>query len=138
MIAISSPKVIVIDYGVGNLLSIRRGLEHCGAVVTITSDPEQILAASRVVLPGVGAFGTAMDTLKNLEIVPVIHEVAKRGTPFLSICLGMQLLLNESEEFGVAEGFGLISGKVTAIPDKSINGEPIKNPNFPDIFRSQR
>lgn len=126
----SAHEIVVIDYGVGNLLSVRRGLEHCGATVILTSDPDKILAAQRVVLPGVGAFGNAMRALDELHLVAVIREVALRGTPFLGICLGMQLLLNESEEFGVTAGLGLIPGQVKVIPNHSTTGEPLKIPHI--------
>lgn len=123
-------EVTVIDYGVGNLLSVQRGLEYCGAEVHITNQPELILASSRVVLPGVGAFANAMAELKRLQLIQVIKEVARRGTPFLGICLGMQLLLDESEEFGLTQGLGLIPGRVIPVPDISTTGEPQKIPHI--------
>jgi glutamine amidotransferase len=126
----SAPEVTVIDYGVGNLLSVRRGLEHCGASVTLTADSEQILAATRVVLPGVGAFGNAMQALERLGLVAVIHEIARRQTPLLGICLGMQLLLEESEEFGITKGLGLIPGRVIPVPDHTLSGEKQKIPHI--------
>lgn len=126
----SAPEVTVIDYGVGNLLSVQRGLEHCGAKVTLTADPQQILSAKRVVLPGVGAFENAMMALDALNLVGVIKEVGRRETPLLGICLGMQLLLDESEEFGVTAGLGLIPGRVIAVPVQSISGEAQKVPHI--------
>ncbi len=125
----STPEVAVIDYGMGNLLSVRRGLEHCGAKVTLTADPEQILAAKRVVLPGVGAFGNAMQALERLGLVAVIRELARRQTPLLGICLGMQLLLDESEEFGNTAGLGLIPGRVIAVPATTATGQSQKIPH---------
>jgi glutamine amidotransferase len=124
------PEVTVIDYGVGNLLSVQRGLEHCGAQVIFTADPLKILAASRVVLPGVGAFGNGMQALERLGLVAVIRELALRRTPLLGICLGMQLLLDESEEFGITAGLGLIPGRVIPVPTKSQIGEPQKIPHI--------
>lgn len=124
----SSPEVVVIDYGVGNLLSVRRGLESCGARVSVTSDPDTILAASRVVLPGVGAFANGMAELRRLALDQVVKDVAAQGTPLLGICLGMQLLLDTSEEFGATTGLGLIPGNVTAIPSVGIDGLPQKIP----------
>lgn len=124
------PEVIVIDYGVGNLLSVRRGLEHCGANVVLTGDAECISRAARVVLPGVGAFGNAMRALNDLNLVSVIREVAERGTPLLGICLGMQLLLDESEEFGTTQGLGLIAGRVQQIVARADDGEPLKIPHI--------
>jgi glutamine amidotransferase len=124
------PEVTVIDYGVGNLLSVQRGLEHCGAKVVLTADPEKILAAKRVVLPGVGAFANAMQALESLGLVAVIRELAQRKTPLLGICLGMQLLLEESDEFGVTAGLGLIPGRVIAVPNLTLLGESQKIPHI--------
>jgi glutamine amidotransferase len=121
--------VAVIDYGVGNLLSVRRGLEHCGAKVQVTSDPERIRTASRVVLPGVGAFTDGMAELSLNGLDEVVKEVANKGTPLLGICLGMQMLLDESEEFGVTKGLGLISGKVVPIPSITKEGNSQKIPH---------
>lgn len=118
----SAPKVAVIDYGAGNLLSVQRALEQCGAEVTVTADPEQILSAERVVLPGVGAFANAMQALEDLSLVEVIRELAKHKTPLLGICLGMQLLLEESDEFGITAGLRLIPGRVIAVPDITLSG----------------
>lgn len=126
----SAPDVTVIDYGVGNLLSVQRGLEHCGASVTLTADPERILAAERVVLPGVGAFGNAMRALEQLNLVEVIRSLARRQTPLLGICLGMQLLLEESEEFGITAGLGLIPGRVIPVPAQSVSGQAQKIPHI--------
>lgn len=126
----SAPEVTVIDYGVGNLLSVQRGLEHCGAKVTLTADPEQILAAKRAVLPGVGAFGNAMQALERLNLVAIIRELAYRQTPLLGICLGMQLLLEESEEFGITTGLGLIPGRVIPVPTQTLSGEMQKIPHI--------
>ncbi|HKQ13577.1 MAG TPA: imidazole glycerol phosphate synthase subunit HisH [Steroidobacteraceae bacterium] len=124
------PEVIVIDYGVGNLLSVRRGFEHVGATVTVTGDRERILSGPRVVLPGVGAFGNAMRMLHELQLEPVIRQLVARGTPLFGICLGMQLLLDESEEFGTTAGLGLIRGRVTPIPQRALDGAPLKIPHI--------
>jgi glutamine amidotransferase len=126
----SAPEVTLIDYGVGNLLSVQRGLEHCGAKVTLTADLEQILAAKRVVLPGVGAFANAMQALERKGLLAVIREIVRCQIPLLGICLGMQLLLEESEEFGVTAGLGLIPGRVIPIPSFAVNGEPLKTPHI--------
>jgi imidazole glycerol-phosphate synthase subunit HisH len=127
---LSAREVTIIDYDVGNLLSVQRGLEHCGAKVTLTADPKQILAAKRVVLPGVGAFGNAMQTLERLGLVAVIRELAHRETPLLGICLGMQLLLEESEEFGNTAGLGLIPGRAVPVPAQTLDGELQKIPHI--------
>jgi glutamine amidotransferase len=119
----NSPEVAVIDYGVGNLLSVQRG-------VIISSEPEQIIKAKRVVLPGVGAFGNAMRELRRLRLVDAIQDIAHRQTPLLCICLGMQLLLDESEEFGLTAGLGLIHGRVIPVPTRSRAGEMLKIPHI--------
>jgi glutamine amidotransferase len=126
----TKPEVTLIDYGVGNLLSVQRGLEHCGANVTLTDDPEKILAARRVVLPGVGAFANAMQALKNRGLVVVIKELVSHRIPLLGICLGMQLLLEESDEFGVTAGLGLIEGRVIAVPGHTVKGGLQKIPHI--------
>lgn len=124
------PEVTVIDYGVGNLLSVRRGFEHFGACVRLTADPSEIFAAPRVVLPGVGAFEDGMKGLKRLGLDEVIRELAQRGTPLLGICLGMQMLLDESEEFGVHQGLGLVPGRVVAVPHRGMDGASQKIPHI--------
>lgn len=126
----SRSDVVVIDYGIGNLLSVRRGLEHCGASVEVSSDPEVINNAARVVLPGVGAFADAMAELQRLQLDEVVRRVARRGTPLLGICLGMQLLLDESAEFGHAKGLGLIPGRVVPIPGMKADGSRLKVPHI--------
>ena len=122
--------VAVIDFGVGNLLSVRRGLENSGATVSVTADPDSILSADRVVLPGVGAFADGMAELKRQGLDEVVREVASRGTPLLGICLGMEMLLEESEEFGATEGLGLIPGRVIQVPDTADDGDPVKIPHI--------
>jgi glutamine amidotransferase len=125
-----SQKVTVIDYGVGNLLSVQRGLEHVGAQVIVTSDPEVILASERVVLPGVGAFPNAMQALNDLYLISVIQEFAELGKPLLAICLGMQLLMDESDEFGRTSGLCLIPGRVVQLQHETKAGEPQKIPHI--------
>jgi len=122
-------EVAVIDYGMGNLLSVRRGLEHCGATVTVIANPDAILSASRVVLPGVGAFADGMAELSRQGLDAVVREVAARGIPLLGICLGMQMLLDESDEFGTTTGLGLIPGRVVAIPSATADGRSQKIPH---------
>lgn len=122
--------VAIIDYGLGNLLSVRRALEHCGATVEITAEPEVILNASRVVLPGVGAFANGMKALHQHGLDKVVRQVAIKNTPLLAICLGMQMLLDESEEFGLTPGLGLIPGSVIPIPAIRVDGTPQKIPHI--------
>jgi glutamine amidotransferase len=126
----SQPEVVVIDYGVGNLLSVQRALEFCGASVVLTAEPKQILAAKHVVLPGVGAFANGMRALERLGLNNVIIELGLRKTPLLGICLGMQLLLEESEEFGITSGLGLIPGRVIPVPEFDIFGSKQKVPHI--------
>lgn len=122
--------VAVIDYGVGNLLSVSRGFEHCGANVLVTSDVDAILSAPRVVLPGVGAFANGMGQLQASGLVDVVRKVARRDTPLLGICLGMQMLLDSSEEFGGSTGLGIIPGRVIAVPAITKQGTPQKIPHI--------
>ncbi|MGD9787016.1 MAG: imidazole glycerol phosphate synthase subunit HisH [Sulfuricellaceae bacterium] len=128
--SMAAKAVAVIDYGLGNLFSVRRALEHCGAEVIVTSEAEKILAADRVILPGVGAFANGMAKLVDLGLDAVVREVAAKGMPLLGICLGMQMLLDESDEYGITPGLGLISEKVVAIPPVSPDGKPLKIPHI--------
>lgn len=123
-------EVTVIDYGVGNLLSVRRGLEHVGARVTISSDPVEILKSKRVILPGVGAFKSAMVKLDSSRLTLVLNELAEMKVPLLGVCLGMELLFESSEEFGASKGLGLIPGNVVPIPRQKINGRSLKIPHI--------
>ncbi len=107
--------IAIIDYGVGNLFSLEHSLLAVGAQPVVTGDAQAILAADRVILPGVGAFGDAAKKLRETKLDAVIREAAARGTPVMGICLGMQLLLDRSFEFGVHEGLGLIRGEVRPI-----------------------
>ena len=93
-------KVLVIDIGIGNLLSVVRALEKCGVQVVCSSDPRSLELADKIVLPGVGAFSKAMQELSQRGFVEPLRRAANQGTPLLGICLGMQLLFEESEEFG--------------------------------------
>lgn len=123
-------KVTVIDYGLSNLLSVCHALEHCGAEVLLTSRPEEVLAAQALVLPGVGAFRDGMAGLERLGLIDPIRRKAGEGTPLLGICLGMQMLFDESEEFGVHKGLGLIPGRVVRIPDTDVDGNPQRVPHI--------
>ena len=108
--------ITVVDYGIVNLANIVRGLARAGGEVSVSNHPEEILKAERVVLPGVGAFAAGMTELSAQYLDKAIIEVALAGTPVLGICLGMQMLLDNSEENGLHKGLGLISGSVKAIP----------------------
>jgi len=126
----SRPDVAVMDYGMGNLLSVRRALEHCGAVVAVTADPAVLRSAPRVILPGVGAFANAVAELRRRGLDAVAREIAARGIPLMGICLGMQMLLDESEEFGFSKGLGLIPGRVVPVPAVTAQGQPQKIPHI--------
>ncbi|MBQ4473880.1 MAG: imidazole glycerol phosphate synthase subunit HisH [Lachnospiraceae bacterium] len=108
--------VAVIDYDAGNLKSVEKALVRVGESPVLTRDPQVILAADRVILPGVGNFGDAADKLHEYGLKPVIDEVIRRGTPFLGICLGMQMLFEDSEEAPGAEGLGVLPGRILRIP----------------------
>lgn len=111
--------VAIIDYDAGNLKSVENALLNLGERAEITRDPQKILEADRVILPGVGAFGDAMAKLKKYGLDTVIQEVHHRQMPFLGICLGLQLLFEQSDEAPGIQGLGLLPGKITAIPEKS-------------------
>ena len=105
----------ILDYGVGNLFSLRSSLKYIGEEVAVTSDPDEIMAADRLILPGVGAFGDAADKLREKGLDAVVKAFAATGKPLMGICLGMQLLFDESEEFGLHKGLGLIPGRVVPV-----------------------
>jgi len=109
--------ITIIDYGMGNLRNVQRGLAAAGFESEITADPGVIRSARKVILPGVGAFGEAMKRIKELQLQDAIIDRAQAGVPFLGICLGMQLLFEESEESPGVSGLGLVSGKVLKFDD---------------------
>ncbi len=104
--------IAIIDYGMGNLRSVQKGFERVGHEAVVTSDAKTILSASKVVLPGVGAFPDCMRNLREYGLIDAVHESIKSGKPFLGICLGLQLLFTESEEFGISKGLDIIKGRV--------------------------
>ena len=113
----SAPAVAVLDYGIGNLRSAQKALEHVGARATLTRDHDVVKNADAVVLPGVGAFGACMDALRDADLESVVHDSVESGKPFLGICVGMQMLFDSSEEDASARGLGIIPGQVKWIPD---------------------
>jgi glutamine amidotransferase len=123
-------EVVIIDYGVGNLLSVSRAVTHCGFEVMVSCDHRTILAARRVLLPGVGAFANGMSALREQGLDDVLRKVAASGTPLLGICLGMQMLVDSSEEFGFTQGLGLLPGRVIAIPANDTEGDAQKVPHI--------
>jgi len=138
--------IAIIDYGVGNLFSLAHSLKAVGAEALVTGDAAAILRADRVILPGVGAFGDAAKKLRDTGLDAVVRDIAARGTPVMGICLGMQLLLEKSFEFGEHAGLGLIPGEVRPIsgvipaglkiPHIGWNALEIRKPH--PIFRNVR
>ena len=125
----------IIDYDAGNLRSVENALQFLGEEAKITRDPQEILKADKVILPGVGAFGDAMEKLHKYNLVSVIREVNEKQIPFLGICLGLQLLFEESDETPGVKGLGVLPGKIKAIPPK----KGFKIPHMGGIlFRSKR
>lgn len=115
--------IAIIDYGMGNLRSVQKGFERMGREAVVTSDAKTILSASKVVLPGVGAFPDCMRNLEQYGLIDAVHKTISSGKPFLGICLGLQLLFTESEEFGLSKGLDIIKGRVVRF----------KGPEFSDI-----
>lgn len=108
--------IAILDYGVGNLFSLRSSLSCLGLESKLTADPGELRAADRIILPGVGAFGDAMDKLKDTGLVPLIREESQKK-PLLGICLGMQLLFDESCEYGRHEGLGFVPGRIASLAE---------------------
>ena len=109
--------VAIIDYDAGNIKSVEKAMKLLKQEVVVTRDPETILSADKVILPEVGSFGDAMGKIHQYGLEPVIHEVVERGTPFLGICLGLQLLFERSDETPGVEGLGILKGEILRIPD---------------------
>ena len=109
--------IAIIDYDAGNTFNVQKALQHIGLDAVLTADRDTILAADGVILPGVGAYASAVSVLRERGLIEVIHEVVERNIPLLGICLGMQLLFDESEEYGPTPGLGIIPGTVKAIPN---------------------
>jgi glutamine amidotransferase len=122
------PEVAIIDYGMGNLRSVQKGFERVGVAAVVTRDVERIARAAGVVLPGVGAFGACMENLRRFGLIDVVHRVIEEGKPFLGICLGMQLLFDESEEFGPVAGLGILRGRCVRF--RSGNGSELRVPHM--------
>lgn len=126
----TKPCIHIVDYGVGNILSVQRGIEKCNGKAILTSDPDILIKADKVILPGVGAFKNAMDALKSKNLDQAIIEISKKGNHILGICLGMQMFLDESEEFGLSSGLGLIPGSVIPVPSIDSAGNKLKIPHI--------
>jgi len=111
--------IAIIDYDAGNIKSVEKAIQYLGEEVVVTRDRETILLANGVILPGVGAFGDAMEKLHAYGLVEVIHECVEKQIPFLGICLGLQLLFESSEESPGAKGLGVLEGKIVRLPAES-------------------
>lgn len=118
--------IAIIDYDAGNIKSVEKAIQSLGEDVIVTRDADVLLKAEKVILPGVGAFGDAMDKIRSYGLEDVIHQIVEKGTPFLGICLGLQLMFEESDETPGVEGLGLLPGKILRIPD----AEDLKIPHM--------
>ncbi len=121
--------IAIVDYNMGNLASVKNAFAKLGKETVVESDPSRFKEYDKLILPGVGAFGDAMEHLKERDMVEPLREYAKSGKPMLGICLGMQLLFESSEEFGKNEGLGIIKGSVTPF-DTTKFSEPLKVPHM--------
>jgi glutamine amidotransferase len=119
--------ITIVDYGMGNLRSVHKGFEQVGFPAVVTQEPGLILKASGLVVPGVGAFKKAMENLTELRLVEPIKEFIGSGRPFLGICLGLQLLFSESEEFGIQSGLGIFAGRVVRFPFSNPGSPPSRD-----------
>ena len=133
--------IAIIDYDAGNIKSVEKALMALGETAVITRDREKILNADKVILPGVGAFGDAMENIRRYGLEEIIREVAVQKKPFLGICLGLQLLFESSEETPGVKGLGILKGKITKIPDDmglkvpQIGWNSLKFPNKGRLYR---
>ena len=133
--------IAIIDYDAGNIKSVEKALISLGEEAVMTRDKEVILGADKVILPGVGAFGDAMEKIRGYGLEEVIKEVIDKGTPFLGICLGLHLLFEESEETPGVKGLGILKGKVIKIPEDQglkvpqIGWNSLKFPNKGKLFK---
>ncbi len=118
--------IAIIDYDAGNLKSVEKALQSLGEDVLVTRDRQELLSADKVILPGVGNFGDAMEKLEGFGLVNVIQDVIRQGKPFLGICLGLQLLFERSEEAPGVKGLGILKGEILRIPD----GDGLKVPHI--------
>lgn len=136
----TTPRVAIVDYGLGNLYSVARACERVGLDSQITSEKSEILAADGVILPGVGAFGDAMANLRRLDLVGPLRQIAHTQVPLLGICLGQQLLMSESEEFGCHAGLNIIPGRVVHFGQPQGRDGTLKVPQvgWNRIFRRER
>ena len=123
-----SSSCVVIDYGIGNVFSVMQTLRQLGAKVDLSADRNTILAADRVILPGVGAFGKAMNTLREMGLDDAVRDFITTERPFLGICVGMQVMMERGLEYGTHDGLGLFRGEVTRIAQKDESGQKLRIP----------
>jgi glutamine amidotransferase len=126
----SSPTVAIVDHNLGNLFSVKNACARVGLHAVITSDSATIESAAAVILPGVGAFADAMDALRRLDLISVLHDIAQSQTPLFGVCLGVQLLMTESHEFGTHKGLGIIEGEVLPLGSMIPQGIGAKIPHI--------
>lgn len=122
--------IAIIDYGMGNLRSVQKGFERTGHAAVVTRDSKTILSADKVVLPGVGAFPDCMRNLEQYGLIDAVHKSIRSGKPFLGICLGLQLLFSEGEEFGVHKGLDVIKGRVIRFNSQDPKFKDLKVPHM--------
>ena len=122
-------KIGIVDFGLGNLFSVKQAIHKIGAESTLVSSPDELKQMDALILPGVGAFGEAMNQLQSLKLDQALKEWVASGKPLLGVCLGLQLLLDSSEEFGEHKGLGIIPGKVKKFPT-SHKGQPLRIPHM--------
>ena len=123
-------RIAILDYGLGNLFSVKHACEHAGMNATVTSSQEEILNADAVILPGMGAFGDAMEALRRLDLISPLHDVVSSGKSLIGVCLGMQLLMTESHEFGRHRGLGFVEGSVVKFDNPVEGSTKLKVPQI--------
>jgi glutamine amidotransferase len=126
----SAPQIAVVDYGAGNLRSVAKALARSGLRPEVTSQPGVVRRADGVVLPGVGAFAAAALSLEKTGLADAVRAFIDSGKPYLGLCLGLQLLFEESDEHGITPGLGLLPGRVTRFPDRDASGAPLRVPHI--------
>ncbi len=128
--AAASPRLAVVDYGAGNLRSVTKALERSGARADVVSEPERVREADAIVLPGAGAFADAAGRLAEQKLDTAIRDAVEGGTPYLGLCLGLQLLFDESDEHGLTRGLGILPGRVERFPDQAPDGKRLHVPHI--------
>jgi glutamine amidotransferase len=130
-------RIAILDYDIGNVKSILNAFEKIGANAILTNNPDIIMDSSALILPGVGAFAKGMYNLNKNNLVPVIYDFIKTNRPFLGICLGMQMLMEESDEFEVTKGLGLIKGNVIRMPLKPASREKLPHVSWNELHEPE-